>query len=91
MAQLVEHRTPNPAVAGSSPAGPAIYFLENPMFEKISKFLKEVRSELAKVTWPTKDELITSTSVVVFLSVAFAVFLGIFDMLFSRIATLMMK
>ena len=61
------------------------------MLERVSKFLKEVKAELAKVTWPTRDELINSTGVVIFLSVAFAVFLGLFDMLFSRIATLMMR
>ena len=91
VAQLGEHRIPNPAVVGSIPARPAIYSFEKPMLEKISRFLKEVRAELAKVTWPTRDELISSTGVVIFFSVAFAVFLGLFDMLFSKIATLMMK
>ena len=59
--------------------------------ERVSKFLKEVRAELDKVTWPTRDELIGSTGVVIFFSLAFAVFLGIFDLLFSRIANLMMR
>ncbi len=47
--------------------------------EKIQKFLKEVNAELRKVTWPTKDELIGSTIVVIVVSVIVAVFIGIVD------------
>ncbi len=45
----------------------------------MSKFLKEVNAELRKVTWPTKDELIGSTIVVIVVSVILAVFIGIVD------------
>ena len=47
--------------------------------EKLTKFLKEVNAELRKVTWPTKDELIGSTIVVIVVSVILAVFIGIVD------------
>jgi len=47
--------------------------------EKMSKFLKEVNAELRKVTWPTKDELIGSTIVVIVVSVILAVFIGVVD------------
>ena len=47
--------------------------------EKINKFLKEVVSELRKVTWPTKDELIGSTIVVIVVSLVVAIFIGIVD------------
>ena len=49
--------------------------------EKIKKFLKEVNAELRKVTWPTKDELIGSTIVVVVVSLVIAIFIGIVDRL----------
>jgi len=61
------------------------------MFERISRFLKEVRAELGKVTWPTRDELVSSTGVVIVFSLAFALFLGLFDMFFAKIATLLMR
>lgn len=38
------------------------------MVKKTGKFLREVRSELKKVTWPTKKDLTTYT-IVVLLSV----------------------
>jgi len=47
--------------------------------EKVKKFLKEVNAELRKVTWPTKDELIGSTIVVVVVSMVVAIFIGIVD------------
>jgi len=35
-------------------------------FEKISKFLREVRSETKKINWPTKKETINYTLIVIF-------------------------
>jgi preprotein translocase subunit SecE len=51
--------------------------------EKVKKFLKEVNAELRKVTWPTKDELIGSTIVVVVVSMVVAIFIGIVDRILS--------
>ena len=47
--------------------------------EQISKFLKEVKVELAKVSWPTKQQVIQYTLVVVGLSLSVAIFLGLID------------
>jgi len=47
--------------------------------EKLKRFLKEVVAELRKVTWPTKDELIGSTIVVIVVSLVVAIFIGIVD------------
>jgi len=55
------------------------------MWERASNFLKEVRSEFARVSWPTRDELISSTGIVLVFSVAFAIFIGVFDLLISFI------
>lgn len=51
--------------------------------EKLKRFLKEVYAELNKVTWPTKDELIGSTIVVVVVSLVVALFIGIVDRILS--------
>jgi preprotein translocase subunit SecE len=55
------------------------------MFNKIITFLKEVRVELKKVNWLTKDEAIKYTAIVIGLSLSVAVFLGAFDWLFTFI------
>ncbi len=53
------------------------------IFSKISNFLKEVRAELKKVTWPTRQETIKHTLAVIFITLAVAIFLGAADLLFQ--------
>jgi len=55
------------------------------VLEKVKKFLKEVNAELRKVTWPTKDELIGSTIVVVIVSLVVAIFIGIVDRVLTAV------
>ena len=55
------------------------------MIQRTLKFLREVRTEISKVTWPTRDELLSSTFIVIAFSVAFSLFVGAFDLLFSFI------
>ncbi|MCP4608936.1 MAG: preprotein translocase subunit SecE [Planctomycetes bacterium] len=50
---------------------------------KVIKFLKEVRSELDKVTWPTKNELIGSTIVTVVVTFIISIFIGFVDRLLT--------
>ena len=50
------------------------------------KFLKEVRSELKRVVWPTRQEAIRLTSVVVIVSALVGVYIGALDYLFAKIA-----
>ncbi|MFC1663597.1 preprotein translocase subunit SecE [Patescibacteria group bacterium] len=50
---------------------------------KIITFLKEVRIEMKKVNWPTKQETLRYTLIVVGISVAVAAFLGTLDFIFT--------
>ena len=43
------------------------------------QFLKESRTELKKVKWPTRKELLASTAVVIVLTLLVAFFLGLVD------------
>jgi preprotein translocase subunit SecE len=55
------------------------------MLEKIKKYLKETAGELRKMTWPTKQELIGSTVVVIVVSLVVAVFIGIVDRVLAAV------
>ena len=44
-----------------------------------AQFLRESKMELKKVKWPTRKELLASTSMVIFLVLAMAIFLGLID------------
>ena len=49
------------------------------MFEKVKAFVKEVRIELKKVTWPSRSELTNYTTVVLFVVLIMSVFIGLID------------
>ena len=50
---------------------------------KIIRFLKEVRHELSKVSWPTNRQIVQYTIVVIAISLAMAAFLGLLDFIFE--------
>ena len=54
-------------------------------------FLKETRSELAKVTFPSRDDVIATTVVVIVASVIFAVFLTFSDFVIKRVYGFVIK
>ena len=47
--------------------------------KKASDFLRDVRVEMSKVTWPSREELTQSTLVVIFLVFLFTLFVGAVD------------
>lgn len=49
----------------------------------VSKYLQETKSEMKKVTWPTKKQTINDTLLVLAMSVAMAAFIGILDYVFN--------
>ena len=51
----------------------------------ITTFLHEVRIELSKVSWPTRQQMIQYTAVVLGLCFFFALFLGGLDSLFATL------
>lgn len=55
------------------------------MLNRIRVFLQESRQELKRVNWPTRQETIRYTLFVIVMSIALAVFLGVFDMIFIRL------
>jgi preprotein translocase subunit SecE len=61
------------------------------MFAKIRKFFDEVVQELQKVAWPSKDELIGSTMVVIAMTLVLSVFIGIVDFALKEIINTLVK
>lgn len=55
------------------------------MVGKISNFFREVKIEMKKVTWPTRNELKESTKLVIIASFFVTVFLGVVDNILSLI------
>jgi preprotein translocase subunit SecE len=53
-------------------------------WNKAKEFLSEVRAEMRKVSFPSRDEVMATTIVVLITSVVFAVFLFLADQLIVR-------
>ncbi len=51
-------------------------------------FFKEVRDELKKVVWPTRDEIIRLTGVVILVSLGVGLFLGGTDFILTKVIEL---
>ena len=56
----------------------------------VIRYLRETRVELKKVTWPTREEAIHLTYIVLGVTLAFAIFLGFLDWIFSQIFQLLL-
>lgn len=54
-------------------------------------FLKEVKAELTKVIWPTRDEVVKLTIVVVVVSVVIGLYIGGLDLIFTKMTDLLVK
>jgi preprotein translocase subunit SecE len=52
---------------------------------RITEFVQDVLVEFRKVTWPSRQELINSTTVVIVVTVVLAFFLGGVDIALTRL------
>ena len=56
--------------------------------KSIAGFLSEVKIELTKVTWPTRNEVIRLTAIVLLFATALGLYVGGLDFLFTKILAL---
>jgi len=60
-------------------------------FDASIQFLREVRTELKKVTWPSRKDTLSGTVVVLVAVIIIAVFLGIVDSGLSSLVKQLLK
>jgi preprotein translocase subunit SecE len=58
---------------------------------RVQEFVREVLAEFRKVTWPSRQELVNSTVVVITVTVVVAVFLGAVDIMLARIVEAILR
>jgi preprotein translocase subunit SecE len=51
----------------------------------VIQFLKEVKLELSKVTWPKKQQIIKLTLIVFIISAVVGVYVGVLDYAFTKL------
>jgi len=59
------------------------------MIKKLIKFLREVKLELKKVSWPSRKEISGSTGVVIVNVLIVAAYLGILDNILQQVMMLL--
>ncbi|MEN8244213.1 MAG: preprotein translocase subunit SecE [Thermodesulfobacteriota bacterium] len=64
---------------------------EKNFIDKSLQFLREVRVELKKVTWPTRKQTLGSTAVVIILVMIISLFLGIVDFGLSNLIRVVLQ
>ena len=57
---------------------------------RIQRYIKETIGELKKVNWPTRQEAINLTIIVLIVTFAMSAMLGLLDLLFSRVFALIL-
>ena len=51
---------------------------------KAIAFIKDVRNEMSRVTWPSRDELLNSTGIVIVTTVVLSIFVGVANLIISK-------
>jgi preprotein translocase subunit SecE len=59
------------------------------MIKKTRQFVEDVRVEMKKVIWPERDQLISSTVIVLIISAIFTLFIFFADTIISRIINIL--
>ncbi|MGB5933877.1 MAG: preprotein translocase subunit SecE [Anaerolineae bacterium] len=57
----------------------------------VTRYLRETRSELRKVAWPSRQEATNLTVIVIAVTVAMAISLGFIDYIFSKLFGLLIR
>jgi len=57
------------------------------MFKRTGAFLRDVRIELKKVNWPSRQDTLNSTGVVLVVVFIISFYLGFIDIILSRMVT----
>jgi preprotein translocase subunit SecE len=55
------------------------------MIKKIQAFVENVQKEMAKVSWPSRDELMNSSMIVVVVSAIFSIYIFFADLIISKL------
>jgi preprotein translocase subunit SecE len=60
------------------------------IIQKVTQFLKEAKTELKKVTWPTPKQTMASTAVVIILVFIVSLILGVIDFGLAKLVKLIL-
>jgi len=56
---------------------------------RITEYVRQTQTEMSHVNWPTREQTIRFTTLVILVSLATAALLGLSDFVFSKLLTLL--
>ena len=60
------------------------------LFDRAVQFLTQAKTELKKVTWPTRKQTLASTGVVMVIVAISALYLGVIDLILAKLVKLIL-
>lgn len=57
---------------------------------KVREYFASVRAEVSRVSWPSRREVLTFTVLVIFLTLALGVYLGLVDLVLQHLLRLLL-
>ena len=92
---MVNHRSPKPGLQVQFlpllQVGMTSYGVYIGMWSNIRKFFSEVRAEMQKVTWSSRDEIVGSTAVVLMTMLILSTFIGISDFILAHALSVLLR
>lgn len=59
------------------------------MFKRIVKFFADIKAEFKKVSWPSKQQNLRNTYIVIIFIIFMSIFLGILNIIYSQVVQLL--
>ena len=63
--------------------------MSSAILEKSARFLRDVKTELTKVSWPSKNDIKGATIVVIIVVLIISFFIGLVDLIIMRVEDLL--
>ena len=60
-------------------------------FQRIKRWFKETAGELRKVSWPSREEALSLTRIVLIVTIIMSAILGVLDFIFARLVGLLVN
>jgi preprotein translocase subunit SecE len=61
------------------------------IFSRFAQFISEVKVEMQKVSWSTREELIGSTIIVIVSTLLLGIFIGIVDIILTKFVNILLR
>lgn len=58
---------------------------------KVRDYLTNVRTEIGRVSWPSRKEVVSLTVLIILLSVVLGVYLGLVDLIVTQVLRLLLR